>query len=35
MLYRGHYNVVTKFVDDDKKEHLVFKWAIEIKKNWE
>lgn len=29
-LYRGSYEAFSKFVDDDKKEHLKFKWAFEI-----
>ena len=35
MLYRGSYDALSKFVDDDGKEHLSFKWAFDIKKNWE
>lgn len=34
MLARGHYNAVSSFVDDDKKEHLKFEWSFDIAKNW-
>jgi len=32
---RGKYDIKSKFVDDDNVTHLVFKWAIEIKKGWQ
>jgi Rho GDP-dissociation inhibitor len=35
MLYRGTYQALSKFMDDDQKEHMSFKWTIEIKKSWE
>ncbi|CCX06686.1 rho guanidine dissociation inhibitor [Pyronema domesticum] len=35
MLYRGTYQALSKFMDDDHKEHMSFKWTIEIKKSWE
>ena len=35
MLYRGTYDAVSRFIDDDKKEHLTYKWTFEIKKNWD
>ena len=35
MLYRGKYNVKSKFTDDDKREYLVWEWSFEIKKEWE
>ncbi|KAA8652483.1 hypothetical protein EYZ11_005218 [Aspergillus tanneri] len=35
MLARGHYNAVSKFVDDDKHTHLLFEWSFDIAKNWE
>ncbi|KAF8248914.1 rho guanidine dissociation inhibitor [Wilcoxina mikolae CBS 423.85] len=35
MLYRGTYDALSKFMDDDQKEHLSFKWTFEIKKSWE
>ncbi|KAK3068477.1 rho GDP dissociation inhibitor [Teratosphaeriaceae sp. CCFEE 6253] len=34
MLGRGHYEAVSKFVDDDNQTHLQFKWAFDIKKDW-
>ena len=35
MLARGHYNAVSKFVDDDNVTHLEFAWAFDIKKDWQ
>lgn len=35
MLYRGHYDALTKFMDDDHNIHLQFEWTFEIKKSWE
>lgn len=32
LLVRGNYNAVSKFVDDDKFEHLVLPWAFQITK---
>lgn len=34
MLARGHYNAISSFVDDDKKEHLRFEWSFDIAKDW-
>ncbi|CAJ2512201.1 Uu.00g052160.m01.CDS01 [Anthostomella pinea] len=34
MLARGHYNAVSSFVDDDKKNHLQFEWSFDIAKDW-
>ena len=34
MIGRGHYEAVSKFIDDDKQTHLEFKWAFDIKKDW-
>jgi len=34
MLARGHYNAVSKFIDDDNITHLKFEWAFDIKKDW-
>ncbi|KAK5118260.1 hypothetical protein LTR85_008240 [Meristemomyces frigidus] len=34
MLGRGHYEAVSKFVDDDQQTHLQFKWSFDIKKDW-
>ncbi|GAW14417.1 hypothetical protein ANO14919_038190 [Xylariales sp. No.14919] len=34
MLARGHYNAVSTFVDDDKKQHLQFEWSFDISKDW-
>ncbi|KAH8163671.1 hypothetical protein CIB48_g4586 [Xylaria polymorpha] len=33
MLARGHYNAVSTFVDDDKKQHLQFEWSFDISKD--
>jgi len=34
MLGRGHYEAVSKFIDDDNQTHLQFKWSFDIKKDW-
>jgi len=34
MIARGHYNAVSKFVDDDDVTHLKFEWAFTIAKDW-
>lgn len=34
MLARGHYNAISKFVDDDDQTHLKFEWSFDIKKDW-
>ncbi|MDI1486428.1 MAG: rho GDP dissociation inhibitor [Ramalina farinacea] len=34
MLARGHYEAVSKFTDDDNKEHLKFEWSFDIAKDW-
>jgi len=34
MLVRGHYNVISTFVDDDKHKHLEFEWSFDIDKDW-
>ncbi|KAK7538108.1 immunoglobulin E-set [Phyllosticta citribraziliensis] len=34
MMTRGHYNAVSKFVDDDNQTHLKFEWSFDIKKDW-
>ncbi|KAK4544458.1 hypothetical protein LTR36_004349 [Oleoguttula mirabilis] len=34
MIGRGHYEAVSKFVDDDQQTHLQFKWSFDIKKDW-
>ncbi|KAL5341671.1 immunoglobulin E-set [Aspergillus crustosus] len=31
---RGHYNAVSKFIDDDDKVHLQFEWSFDIAKDW-
>lgn len=35
MLFRGHYEVQSRFMDDDKNNHLEFSWSFDIKKDWE
>ncbi|KAI5806764.1 rho guanidine dissociation inhibitor [Peziza echinospora] len=35
MLARGSYNVLSRFMDDDKVLYLEFKWSFDIKKTWE
>ncbi|KAJ5893593.1 Rho GDP-dissociation inhibitor [Penicillium taxi] len=34
MLARGHYNAVSKFLDDDDHTYLQFEWAFDITKDW-
>jgi len=34
MLARGHYDAVSKFVDDDDVTHLKFEWSFDITKDW-
>lgn len=34
MMARGHYNAVSKFIDDDNQTHLKFEWSFDIKKDW-
>ena len=34
MVARGHYEAVSKFVDDDSQEHLKFEWSFDITKEW-
>lgn len=34
MLARGHYDAVSKFVDDDDHTHLKFEWSFDISKEW-
>jgi len=34
MMARGHYNAVSKFVDDDNNTLLQFNWSFDITKEW-
>jgi len=34
MLARGHYEAVSKFIDDDDHTHLKFEWSFDIAKDW-
>ncbi|EAW13009.1 rho GDP-dissociation inhibitor [Aspergillus clavatus NRRL 1] len=34
MIARGHYNAVSKFLDDDDHTHLQFEWSFDIAKDW-
>ena len=34
MMARGHYEAVSKFVDDDDHTHLKFEWSFDISKDW-
>lgn len=34
MLARGHYEAVSKFIDDDDVTHLKFEWSFDITKDW-
>jgi len=35
MLFRGHYEVLSRFMDDDKHNYLEFNWTFDIKKSWD
>ena len=35
MLARGHYDTVSKFMDDDGHEYLKFEWSFDITKEWQ
>jgi len=34
MMARGHYDAVSRFVDDDGQTHLQFEWSFDITKDW-
>jgi len=34
MMARGHYDAVSRFVDDDDVTHLKFEWSFDISKDW-
>lgn len=34
MIGRGEYIVESLFTDDDKNEHLRWKWALKVSKEW-
>ncbi|CAD6576241.1 MAG: hypothetical protein ASARMPREDX12_007804 [Alectoria sarmentosa] len=34
MLARGHYDALSKFVDDDNHQFLKFEWSFDITKEW-
>ncbi|KAB8232997.1 rho GDP-dissociation inhibitor [Aspergillus alliaceus] len=34
IIARGHYNAVSKFIDDDDHTHLQFEWSFDIAKDW-
>ncbi len=34
MLARGHYEAVSRFVDDDGHDFLLFEWSFDIAKDW-
>lgn len=34
LLARGHYEAVSKFIDDDDVTHLKFEWSFDITKDW-
>ena len=34
MIARGHYEAVSKFIDDDDHTHLKFEWSFDIAKDW-
>ncbi|OQE44272.1 hypothetical protein PENCOP_c002G02021 [Penicillium coprophilum] len=34
IIARGHYNAISKFIDDDQHTHLQFEWSFDIAKDW-
>ena len=34
LMARGHYEAVSKFVDDDGHDYLKFEWSFDITKDW-
>ena len=34
MIARGHYDAISKFIDDDDATHLKFEWSFDITKDW-
>ena len=34
MMARGHYEAVSRFVDDDGHDYLKFEWSFDIAKDW-
>ncbi|KAK2744235.1 hypothetical protein FQN55_006920 [Onygenales sp. PD_40] len=34
MIARGHYNALSRFVDDDDHTHLKFEWSFDIARDW-
>ena len=34
IIARGHYDAISKFVDDDDHTHLKFEWSFDISKEW-
>jgi Rho GDP-dissociation inhibitor len=35
MLARSHYDVLSRFMDDDHRKYLEFNWSFNIKKSWD
>ncbi|KAJ3119669.1 hypothetical protein HK100_000200 [Physocladia obscura] len=35
LIARGHYNVKSRFIDDDQHIHLEWAWSFDIKKEWD
>lgn len=34
MMSRGHYQIKSRFIDDDKNIYLAWEWNLDIKKDW-
>jgi Rho GDP-dissociation inhibitor len=34
MMARGHYDAISRFIDDDDTTHLKFEWSFDITKDW-
>lgn len=35
MMSRGHYQIKSRFIDDDKNIYLAWEWNLDIKKDWD
>jgi len=35
MIARSHYEVLSRFMDDDGHKYLEFNWSFNIKKSWD
>ncbi|CAG5114506.1 unnamed protein product [Candidula unifasciata] len=35
MLYRGNYNIKSRFADDDQNKYVAWEWNLAVKKDWD